>query len=218
MSEFGLYGLFPFDFGGVESVVQIEHQALLDSLAPGWDTGEDTELYAETYAEAVAISAIWAVNRRLESWFIPSAMMESLRVWEESTGLRPNPSQEDISRRNAVAGRLRGLISNSIGDIEEAARSVLGQRFDGLIVVDPANDIVFWPGQNPGPPGFEWSSNRARFGIRIERTGLSDTAYADVRSQLFAVLSGMAPAWMNFQIGVGDGFTINQGVVGQTFI
>ena len=34
----------------------------------------------------------------------------------------------------------------------------------------------------------------------------------------FQMLDALVPAWMTFQIGVGTGFIVNQGIVGQTFL
>jgi hypothetical protein len=215
---FGRYGQFPFDLGGGDAFLEQEHQALLDDLVPGWDTSEDLEAFAETYVDAVAVTMIWAVNERLRQWLIPRSMLESLPVWEESTGLRPGSQTEDVERRRRVSGKLIGLVASAIGDIETAAISVLGLSFDGLVVVDPDNTIAYWPGVNPGPPGLEWSSNRARLGIRIDKTSLTDLAFEEKRQALFVQIDDMLPAWMNFQIGVGDGFTINQGVIGETFL
>jgi hypothetical protein len=215
---FGRYGQFPFDLGGGPSFLEQEHQAILDELVPGWDTSEDLEPFAETYADAVAVTMIWAVNARLRQWLIPLGMIDGLTAWEEATGLRPSGQTPDVERRRRVSGKLIGLVGNAIGDIETAAISVLGQSFDGLVVVDPDNVIAYWPGVNPGPPGLEWSSNRARVGIRIDKTGLTDQAFEEKRQALFVQIDDMLPTWMNFQIGVGDGFTINQGVIGETFL
>jgi hypothetical protein len=163
---FGGTGEFPFTFGGGDpetlngSILEAEHQALLDELAPGWDGSDDTEFNIEMRAWAGLVTTIWAINRRLKGWLIPDEMLESLPVWEESTGLRPSAATSDVERRQRVAGKLRGIASNAISFIESSAQEILGAAFDGLIVADPANHIVYWPGVNPGPPGFEWSTNR----------------------------------------------------------
>lgn len=221
---FGLYGTFPFDLGGGDddapdgSVLEAEHIALLDALAPGWDTRQDWELYWEAYSDAVAVTIIWACNRRLRAWLNPDQMLESLPVWEQSTGLRPSASDSDTERRRRVAGKLRGLVNNALGDIEESVINVLGSLFAGMVLVDPTNVIAYWPGINPGPPGFEWSTNRVIIGIKVDPSGLSDAQFIVKRQALFDQLDTMTPAWMTFQIGVGDQFTVNQGIVGQTFL
>lgn len=221
---FGLYGIFPFDLGAGDpdveggSILEAEHHALLTELAPGFDTADDLELFQETYADAIAVTIIWAINQRLRSWLIPEKMLESLPVWEESTGLRPSSSDSDVERRQRVAGKLRGLVNNALGDIEQAAREVLGDNFEELVLVDPANVVAYWPGVNPGPPGFEWSTNRVILGVKIDKTGLTDAGFIQKRQALFDQLDSMTPAWMTFQIGVGDEFVINQGVIGQTFL
>ena len=200
------------------SIIAVEHQALLDALAPGWDTDPDEGFSVEMFAWAQAVTMIWAINRRMKNWLIPDNMLDSLPIWEEATGLRPSSATTDTERRARVAAKLLGLVSNAIGFIESAAQQTLGAAFDGLVLVDPSEFVVYWPGVNPGPPGFEWSTNRVRIGIRVDPTSLTDLRFSEVRQVLFDQLDTMIPGWMTFQIGVGSSFTINQGIIGQTFI
>lgn len=221
---FGLYGVFPFDLGGGDadapegSILEVEHMALLNRLAPGWDTSVDLEMYQEAYSDAVAVTVAWAVNQRLRSWLIPERMLESLTVWEQATGLRPGSDDSDVERRRRVAGKLRGLVNNSIGDIEQAVINLLGDLFEELVLVEPANVVAYWPAINPGPPGFEWSTNRVIIGIKMKKEGLTDAGFIQKRQALNDQLDTMLPAWMTFRVGVGDSFIINQGIIGQTFL
>ncbi len=218
MSELGRFGVFPFDFGGVDSDEQAEHQAILKALEPAWDVSEGTEVYEEAYSDAVAVASIWAVNRRLANWLIPARMLESLPVWEESCGLKPSVSDSGTTRRNRVAGKLRGLTNNAFVDIESAVRNILGSAFDVILTVDPTDEVTFWPGINPGPPGLEWSSNRVKIAVKIERANLDDAQFSALRSDTYNQLDAMTPAWMTFAIGSGDGFTVGNSVIGQVFI
>lgn len=220
----GLYGIFPFDLGGGDptveggSVIEAEHMAILDSLAAGWDTAENLEFFQEAYSDAIAVTMIWALNRRLQSWLIPDRMLESLRVWEESTGLRPSSDDSDVERRRRVAGKLRGLVNNAIGNIEQSVISVLGSLFEEITLVEPANVVAYWAAVNPGPPGFTWSTNRVILGVKMKKEGLTDAAFIQKRQTLTDQLDTMCPIWMSFRIGVGDSFIINQGIIGQTFL
>ncbi len=221
---FGRYGVFPFDLGGGDpttesgSVLEDEHRSILTSLSPGFDPSEGTEFYEEAYAMAMGVAMIWAINRRLRSWWIPEEMLESLRVWEEASGLRPSSSDTDNERRLRVAGKFRGVVNNAIGDLDEAARATLGAAYDGLALVTNTEEVAYWPGVNPGPPGFEWSTNRVIIGLKIDRSSLTEPEFISKRQALFDQLDSMAPAWMAFRIGSGDQFIVNQGIVGATFI
>lgn len=221
---FGGTGYFPFTLGGGDeeapdgSIIAVEHQALLKELeeALDGDASEGFNVEANAWAQVSAI--IWAVNRRLKGWLRPDEMLESLPIWEESTSLRPNSKTTDTERRSRVAGKLLGLVNNAIGDMETTSSRVLGAAFDGLVLVDPADHIVYWPGINPGPPGFEWSTNRVRIGIRIDKTSLTDESFEELRQALFLQLDAMVPSWMSFVIGTSDGFVVGIGIVGQTFL
>lgn len=214
---------FPLTLGGGDDIHRIEHEALLDALAPGWDaqdplTGSDTDHNAQAWAEATAISMIWAANKRLRNQAIPERMLEQLTVWEQSLSLRPTLNDTDVARRNRVAAKLRGIANNALGDIEEAARTILGINFEALLLVAPADWINYWPGVNPGPPGFEWSSNRAVVAIRMNQNSLGTNDFLALRNELARHLDAMLPSWQRFVVGVGTSFITNVGVVGQSFV
>lgn len=214
----GGYGSVPFQVGGGESVLEVEHRALLDAYAPGWSADPDTENWAEAFAHARIVSMIWAINRRLRNQALPMRMLENLPVWEQATSLRPLPGDSDNDRRRKVAAKLRGLANNAVSDIGDVSRAIMGANFDALTFVAPGLATTYWPGINPGPPGFEWSSNRAVIGVRVTKTGLDDEAFVAKRAALADALRGMVPAWLHFVIGVGSQWVVNVGVVSQTFI
>jgi len=217
MPQFGR-NPYPKRYGGGLSTLEAEHIAMLDALAPGWDVTTDTLVYAEAYADAVAITAIWRINGRLRNSLKPLKMLDTLTTWEEACNLRPTPTDTVQDRRRRVAAKFRGLVGNAISDIYDACAELLDAQFLGLVSVSAANQITYWPGMNPGPPGYEWSSNRAIIGVRMSKSGLSDTAFLSLRNRCFQMLDALVPAWMTFQIGVGTGFIVNQGIVGQTFL
>lgn len=218
MPAFGGYGGFPIEFGGEDSTLETEHQALLDALSPGWDV-DDPVHSAELFGYATALTIAWAVNRRLESQALALGMLENLTTWEEVLKLRPSPTTPDIERRRRVAGKIRGYAGNTITDIYDACASLLGVNFVGIHTTPPASNIIYWPGVNPGPPGLEWSTNRLRIGVEVNTSGLSADAFNEKRSALAELLDALLPSWMSFTIGAGGGgFVINQGVIGQTFL
>jgi hypothetical protein len=209
---------FPRRFGGGKRAFEIEHEALLDTLAPGWDISPESALYAECYAQALAVSMIWIANKRLSNQMIPEKMLEMLTTWEESCRLRPTAKDSMQARRRAVAAKLRGLVGNALSDIYDASAALLGRAFDGLATVGEDVATTYWPGINPGPPGYEWSSNRARIAVRMKKDQLTDPEFFELRAKVVAMLDALAPDWMTFEVGVGSEFIVNQGIVGQTII
>jgi hypothetical protein len=209
---------FPFSLGGGDSTVEQEQQAILGALEPGFDISEESGLYWEAYAEAVIVGIIWNSSIRLSNQMIPLKMLENLPTWEESCTLRPYESQTDIDRRKRLNAKLRGLIGNAIGDLADASANVLGTYFVELRQVTAANQITYWPGVNPGPPGYEWSSNRAVVAIEVDNSTLNNNALNDLIDATIIQLDAMAPAWMDFRIGIGTSFIVNQGIVGQNLV
>ena len=218
MLGFGCFNGFPLTLGGGDSDLEIEHEALLDALTPGWDSADGTANNAECYAHAMIVSMIWAVNSRVRNQAIPMRMLENLLVWEETLKLRPSRTDSAIERRKRVAARIRGIVNNAVVDIEDSAIAIFGDNFEQLVVVAPADEIVYWPGINPGPPGFEWSSNRAIIGIRTNMSGISEIDWQSKRASLADTLDAMLPAWMSFQIGIGSDWIVNEGILGETFL
>lgn len=221
MAKFGR-NPFPRRFGGGRRTLELEHEALLDALAPGWDTSEGTALHAEAYAEALAVSMIWAVNNRLRNQEVPAKMLEVLPTWEQACRLRPSPRATVQARRRAVAAKLRGLVGNTLADIEASCIALLGSSFVAITTIGEGNATTYWPGINPGPPGFEWSSNRSTITVHMKKDRLTEVQFRELRAQVISMLDGLVPDWMTFRVGVGVGtgssFIVNRGIVGQTII
>ena len=217
---FGQWGTFPFTFGDTsDDAFEVEHTAMLGALAEyGLDATEGTEHEIETYAHALALSMIWDADERLANQAIPEKMLEALTDWEQILKLTPTIDDSDQERRARVAAKLRGLINNALPDIEATAKKVLGVNFAAVVLVDPANQIVYWPGGTPGNPGFEWYSSRAIVGIRMTTTGLNAVQFAAKRAALIQALDSTLPSWMAAATGVGSEFVVNQGIVGQTLL
>jgi len=217
MIGFGWTNPFPFRMGGGISTKEVVRAALADEMRK-WIDPNDPSNQSELSGEAALIALIWSCNRRLSNQGIPERMIENLSVWEEATGLRPTPEMTDFQRRAELAGKLRGQINNALIDIQESSAKVLGANFVAVVLTDPADVISFWPAVNPGPPGYEWSSNRAHIGILMTKTGLTDVQFLDLQDRLHQQLNKLLPAWMTFEIGIDAGFVVNVGIVGQTFL
>lgn len=209
---------FPFTLGGGPSTVEQEQQAILGTLEPGFDISEQSGVYWESYAEAVIVGIIWNSSTRLSGQMIPKTMLENLATWEESCSLRPYENQTDFDRRKRLSAKLRGLTGNAIGDLAGASQSVLGIYFVELRQVTAANEVTYWPGVNPGPPGYEWSSNRAVVAIEVDSSTLNNNTLNDLIDAAIIQLDAMSPSWMDFRIGVGSSFIVNKGIVGQNLV
>jgi hypothetical protein len=218
---FGRDGSFPFRFGGGEGFATQERKALKTELCPERGVGynpEDPLLDIECHAHGLAIGMIWAVNRRTQNQAIPEEMLEELTRNEEILRLNPAPTDTDQDRRAAVAGTLRGLSGNGIADIEDTARKILGRNFVKVQTVATADIVAYWSGVNPGPPGYEWSSNASIVGIHMTRNGLSDEGTIDVIRRLTVAIDAMLPAPMTFRIGLTGGFICDVGVCDLTLL
>ena len=211
---FGRYNPFPLRFGGGNAPIAIEHEALLEHLRPAYDISDDQEIAAETYAHATGLSLTWACNKRLANQGNPLKMIDQLAEWEQMCSLRPSENDYDITRRRVLAAKLRGYSRNALLDIEATARTLLGNQFVAMHVVDPLDEINFWP-LDPGPPGYEWSSNRAHVQIEVRRGPLSDREFYRLMDQLDQQLSDMLPSWMTYNWHTGSGFIVGESILGE---
>jgi hypothetical protein len=221
--SFGRFSPWPFQFGGAIRPIEAEYNALRDALAPnrqGYNVDDDL-IDVGIYGEAMALAQIWAANRRSANQAIPSRLLEELPREEEILGLRPDPAQTTLDRRASVAGKRRGLAGNAMPDIEATCRAVLGANFVTVETVDTADQITYWPGVNPGPPGREWSSNRCTIGIRMNTVGITDAQRDAKIASLAEKLDATLPAWMTFCIGIcdaDDGWICDVGICDLTLL
>jgi hypothetical protein len=212
----------PLRHGGGDPQPDIEHQAILDYLAPGWDVSLGTEVWDETRAEAYAVTLIWMMNRRAANQLTPTRMLDNLIDWERATSLRPSIDDTTRARRQRLAAKMRGYVGNAIGDLEDAAREAAGPHFVALVTADPTTTVAYWPGVNPGPPGFEWSSARATVAVHLRQLGADAAALSRVLFAVFDALDDLKPSWMTVEVGLGTGdateFIAGVGVAGLTII
>lgn len=210
---------FARPFGGGHSVWQLELAALLDAYASGWDSSETSQSTAEVHALALGVATVWAVNKRLEGQRIPARMLETLPRWEAACNLRPAPTDTVQARRAAVAARFLGYAGNAIAQISNVCQTLGGSAFLGLVYVTGSSAVTYWPGINPGPPGFEWTSSRACAAVQLSRSGLPDAAFFDLVRRLRSELQILAPSWMTFACGSSDGgFVPGVGIPGVSLI
>lgn len=219
MPAFGRYNQFPLKLGGGRSNFEVEHAALLDALADLYDPSESTTSWIELYAQARVVAMIWSINRRLANQAIPMKMIDMLPSWEEVCRLRPADGDPVHARRARVAAKLRGVADNTLTGLTDSCAALLGTAFVELRTVAPGKEVVYWPGQYPGPPGYEWSSNRCTFAVVVKQGALDNVSFKSLVERTYQMLDAMAPAWMTFQVGTnGGGFVCGQGIVGLTLL
>lgn len=225
MAGFGKTNPFPRNFGGGTRPCTYEERALARSFAKdGFKVEPGSIKAAEAYAYGNAIANIWAVNERLRGADQPLRMMETLPTYEEILRTRPSADDSDNDRRAAVAAKLRGISGQATSDdIEEVCTALLGNAFEGLRTVATDQEFSYWPGMNPGPPGFEWTSNRCVIGIAVRQDAQSDAAWQRTLANLRDVIGTLLPAWEVFIVGTDDGgFIIGEGadcgILGVTFL
>lgn len=214
----GRWGSLPFKLGSTQSKpTKVEYRALLDALEPGYDSTVGTVHEVETFAQARVPGMIWGAGKRLTNQAIPEKMMEMLPEWETILKLNPPPGTPDVERRAAVAARFLGLKNNAIPDIEEVCAKLMGANFEAVVLVDP-DDVVSYYALLPGPPGFEWASNIAIIGIRVNKNGLDDAQFYAKVAALRDMLDRFLPSWMTYTVGRGDSFVVDESIVGLDYI
>jgi hypothetical protein len=212
---FGRKNPFPFRFGGGESTLDVLHEALLDHYAPAWDVDDSTEKNAEAYAQALAVTFVWIANNRMANQGQPLKMIEVLPIWEQACGLRPTRADRAVVRRRRLAARLRGVASNALSDIEDACSNLLGDNFIQIDVTPTQDEMTFWPAELPGPPGFEWCSNRLTVRVRMGKQGLTDSEFDALVGELDRLLDGIWPSWMTYSWYTSRGFHVDVSRLGE---
>jgi hypothetical protein len=212
--SFGRGNLFPFTFGSGDSDLASLHETLLDAYAPGWDVDDSTSKAAEAYMHALAVTFLWTASRRGANQGQSLKMLEYLPVWEEACRLRPTALDRPTDRRSTLAAHLRGLTDNTLAGIEAVARSLLGVAFVAVLTTDPAQEITYWPGQYPGPPGYEWSSNRLALAVQYTPALLDPADTPRVLGALERSLDNVVPAWMTFTVSGAGGFILGLSQLG----
>ncbi len=217
--SWGRHGNWPFKFGGTQNKpTKVEYRALLAALEPAYDSTVGTVHEVEMFAHARVPGMIWGAGKRLANQALPEKMLEALPVWEEILQLTPLPGTSDFARRAAVGAKLRGLQNNAMPDIEAVAQKIMGQNLSAVLTVDPAANWSYYPGGTPGPSSMPWASAMAIIGFRVNKNGLTDSAFFLKVAQLREAMQDLLPAWMWFTIGTGSGFTVGVSIVGEAYI
>lgn len=215
---FGRYNPFPRRFGGGKRAIETAHQSLLDRYSKVFTTDDDQLPALEAYAEATTIAAGDAAARRVGNQLQPAKMLENLPVWEEATGTAPSPRDAPRDRRNAVSAKLRGLGPNAQSDIYDAIAAAAGASFVDIHYVGSDDEITYWPGGNPGPPGMDWATNKAIAFIELRRGVLPQDRFDVMVGRVLRAAFDIIPAWMSADwfVSDGDGFTLDVSLLDET--
>jgi hypothetical protein len=150
---------------------------LSDAYSPVFDVTDGTIAAIELEAEAACVAMIWAASDRLANQSQALRMIEALPIWEQACGVNPGPRESARERRNALAAKFRGYSGNTESDIRGVCSAAMGSNFVALHHVPEAEVYAYWPGMNPGPPGFEWMTNRCLVLSQVTKSGLSDDEF-----------------------------------------
>lgn len=191
-------------------------QALLESYAPVFDCADGELAEIEASAEASVVAMVWAASDRLAKQGQALRMIEALPVWEEACGMRPSPGDSATERRQALAAKFRGYTGDTAADIRNACASVMGGAFVALHYVPANEQHAYWPGINPGPPGFEWMTNRNRIFAQVTKAGQSDEAFRRRVNKMSGVVDSILAVdcvfdwFVSDTDGTEDGFFLDQ--------
>lgn len=212
---FGAYSPFPVRFGGGKRPVETEHEALLETYKPVFNVDQGELPWLEAMAEAAVAGMMWAGSLRLANQRTPTKMIDGLRIWEEACGLSPSASDPPVERRAEVAAKFRSYGNNAEPDIRDVCAAMMGSNFVELSWVLTAEDVTYWPGINPGPPGLEWFSRQCIAYIEVTKAGLDQASFDRKVGKLTQALDSFLPAWMTFEIftvdtsGADEGFILD---------
>ena len=208
----------PFPCGAPDLTYEQERDAILAELEGVIGDGTPgTALEIEVSGDAVAVAMIRAGNDRMANQNFPRRMLDVIPKWEESLNLRPGSDDSRRMRGLAIEAKIRGFAGNARPDLEATASGIGGVSFVEMRTVAPADEITYWPGVNPGPPGFELTSNRAHLAVVLVKDGLNETQFTTLEDKIVDALDDLRPDWLTYVVGT-DGMIADTGIVGQGIV
>lgn len=215
MPGFGNNG-FPFAFGSPKGYGEQLRQALFDEYAPVLDMSDGTIAAVEAEAEAYVVSMVWAASERLANQSQALRMIEALPIWETACGLNPGPRESARERRNALAAKFRGYTGNTESDLRGVCSAAMGSLFVALHHAPDSDVYAYWPGMNPGPPGYEWMTNRNLILAQVTKSGMGDDEFTRRVNKMTGVVDEILAGDCVFDWfvtdtdGVDEGFFLDQ--------
>jgi hypothetical protein len=205
----------PIEVGDPKCWEEQIREAILEELSPVFDVSDGTRVACEVAAEASAVAMIWAAGERLSNQSQALRMIEALPDWEIATGLQVGPRDSARERRDALAAKFRGYSGNTEADIRGICAAAMGSAFVALHHVDDEDATAYWPGINPGPPGYEWTSNHSLTLAQVSRSGLGDEEFRRRTNKMTRTVDEVLAAecrfdWFRWDTdGVDEGFFLD---------
>lgn len=198
MSKLGGFSPLPMRLGGGQTRVETLYKSLNESLGTAYDVSDESNVTAETMAEARALDAVWSSNRRMSLQWDPRRMTDFLSRWEKIFAVAPSPGDSDNARRAVLQGKFLALIGPST--LEDVVMPIASASFVGIEYTELVDAVPKWPG-NSFPD--EWHSNVAHIVIRVKFTANQTLAeFWRMKSKLTAFLNDYLPAWVTFDIAI----------------
>lgn len=188
MAIFGGFNPWPLRFGGGKSNIQTIYESINASLGEAYDTSDESNVTAETMAEARAIAAVWSANARLANQWDPNRVTDMLRRVERVFGITPLPTDSDNTRRARLATKFRALGGPLYVVLPDLCKSILGDAFVSVEHITPALAKTHWPGSTPAEND-KYSSTVAHILVHVTKPA-TWTLY-EYRARLGALVSAL---------------------------
>lgn len=191
MPTFGGFGGWPRRYGGGESPVETIYNSLNQARGTAYDTSDESNVTAETYAHAVVLAAVWAGNRRVAHAWDPYRMTDLIPRWEVIFGVRPSINASDNARRRVLQSKFRALANQLT--LQDAVSDLIG---DCLVQIEYTPLALAYQRWQVNSPTDDWISDTAHILIRVQYTsGQIDSDFLRLMAQMDSMLRQMLPAY-----------------------
>lgn len=205
MANFGGMSPLPLRLGGgSHRRLEAIYNSINQALGTAYDISDDSNVTAETMAEARLIEWLWSSNQRLANQMDPPRMTDFLPRWEGILGVPPRRGDTDQTRRSHVAAKLAASGNPNEQGVNEVVSALLGALLLAVEYTPLASANTHWAGT--GEPTL-WSSSVAHILVRVTKpTNMADQDFFVTMASVITALDDFAPAWSTFDWGV---FAVN---------
>ncbi len=204
------------------------YQEMQESRGSAYTKLPYTIVDCENIAIARVMSAVFSrTPEKYSANATPSGATERLNYWVKVLGVPNKPNEPDWLLRQRCVAHYKAAVSNSLPNIDNAIRDLLGQAYVGLETYYGADlesppSPTFWPGGSGDGGtfsigGYTWLSRRAHLRVNVTKPpGLTDSEFLNLMDvQLFQLMDRMIPAKCTWNWSVGsDGFIIDLDKIG----
>ncbi len=189
----------PATLGGGRPRLQTLFKSLNQGRGTGYDTGDNSNVIAETMAEARALDAAWSGNRRAALQFDAKRMTAFIPRWEKILDLHPRRNASDNERRRLILAKYLAWAGPEL--FEDAVRALTGDSFVGIEFHPLSTAVQRWPVN--GYPN-NWTSSTAHVLIRVQVGNQTNAEFWNMRAELSKFLQDYLPFWMEFDVAIHD--------------